>query len=45
MVVKALLTYDVSWQKKDWVLVWIEFLKVEDHLVGAVGQERRDVCS
>jgi uncharacterized protein YqjF (DUF2071 family) len=43
-VVKAGLTYDVKQQKKDWVLVSIEFAKVEDHLVGAVGQ-RRDACT
>jgi hypothetical protein len=42
--VKAGLTNDVRWQKKDWVLVSIELAKVEDHLVGAVGW-RRDACS
>ncbi len=45
VVVTVLAKLKTRWQKKDWVLVWIEFLKVEDHLVGAVGQERRDVCS
>jgi hypothetical protein len=42
--VKAGLTYDVRWQKKDWVSVSIELAKVEDNWVGAVGR-RRDACS